>query len=193
MESKSESWLSTVLLLSVSGALLLWLLASPQWIARTVKGENDMIVRAIGTSLTAEVTSRAQSWVALTDRYLLKRKSTAAQPSRWMQDRGETGRWLLFQFFQRVSLLVVWLFLLGPLLLASLVDGFVVRQKRKCGDEYVNPVRFNLGFHLAHAIFLFPLIYVVVPLPVHPWIIFLWVSAMALAIRTIAANLHYRI
>lgn len=193
MESRSESWLSTVLLLAVSGALVLWLLASPQWIAKTVRNENDMIARAIGTNLTAEVTTRAQMWVTWTEQYLMKRKTVNAQPSRWMLDRGETGRWLLFQLFQRLSLLVVWLFLLGPLLLAALVDGLVVRQKRKCGDEYVNPVRFNLGFHLAHAIFLFPLIYLVVPLPVHPWIIFIWVSAMALAVRTIAANLHYRI
>lgn len=181
-----------VLVLSLAAVLLIWLMATPAWIRSNVTREADMIERTFGEQVgeeAARLSLKVGFWIYRTASGLLKRNTT----TRWGKERSQVARWLLVSAALRVASAILVGAMLLPILIASVVDGIAMRARAKSAAAYINPVRFNLGVFTMKVSILLPLVFLAIPLPVHPMFFAIWWLIVALGLHTTIKHLHHRI
>ncbi len=180
------------LLLSAAVLVVTWLIASPSWVKSHTAREYAMVEETFGEVRAQELYQRVLRATDATWKLamsLIGRNGT----SRWARERSEAGYWITQRITLRLAAALFWSLLLAPLIVAALIDGLVVRARARVQADYVNPVRFQLGFHLLHGALLIPLILIAYPWPLHPlWLAGWWLLVVA-GIHLVASYLHHRL
>lgn len=90
---------------------------------------------------------------------------------------------LLMQFYGvllRGVMVLSWLLLLLPFIVAVVVDGVSSRDAKVAELGYQNPTAFALSLHVVILLSALPLLYIAAPLPITPTFTFWWVLVVAL-------------
>ena len=166
----------------------------PSNIAKTSAAkERVAIIQSLGSSVAGQIdkkASNAAKW--LYDRVWRAYPSDAMHTS-WGRDRADVVYWVGFLAVERIMAVLYVGLLAAPLVVGAAIDGLVARASEKADMEYINKVRYDLGFHLAHVTLLLPLLLLVFPLPVPTWAFFVWWLLLAVGVRVISHYLHHRI
>ncbi len=87
----------------------------------------------------------------------------------------------LYSVIMRVTVLLAWLLILLPFVVAVIYDGFQMRHVKFANLGYQNPTAFTLGFHVTVLLCAVPLLSIVVPTyVVTPLFMPFWVIITAL-------------
>lgn len=111
----------------------------------------------------------------------------------WMEERLDAFWWLVYQAIYRTEIFLQWLPYLLPLLLVSLGDGLVQRKVQKSEYGYANPVRYHAAWHALTIFTVLPLLYISLPLAVHPLAVPLWAISISAIGTVLFANIQHRI
>jgi hypothetical protein len=91
----------------------------------------------------------------------------------------------------RISALLVWLAVFAPFLLLGLVgDAYCVRRRKEYLWEYVNPVSYGVGLHVLVLIVFGPILYLVVPIALPPFIVPVILLLAAAALYLVIGNMQ---
>lgn len=87
----------------------------------------------------------------------------------------------------RACIVVTWLIVLAPFLLAGWVDGLGSRAVKLTSFSDINPTAFSLGLHLSLLVGVLPLFYIAVPVGISPLFMPVWaIVAMVPALLTLS-------
>lgn len=111
----------------------------------------------------------------------------------WLRERLDAVWWLAFQAIHRAMLLLHWMSYFAVILVAVLVDGLVARKVKHANHGHSNVIRYRAGVRALLALLLAPLVYLTVPISVHPVVIPAWLLVSAAALWITTANLQKRI
>lgn len=90
----------------------------------------------------------------------------------------------------RLAVLLEWLSLGLPLILASVLDGAVMRTVRLRSFAHASPVLFGIGVHGTLAVLGCMAVALLVPFRIHPLVWVALVTAIAATLRTAVSNFH---
>jgi len=111
----------------------------------------------------------------------------------WMEERLDTFWWAVYQFIYKFNLFVSWLPYLLPLLAAALVDGFMVRERKKFESGYSSPLRYDYALMSLYFLLFVPLLYITTPVAVHPLWVPIWGVLLCSANIVLSSNIQQRI
>lgn len=95
-----------------------------------------------------------------------------------------------YSFALRVLTFFVWVPLFLPFMLASAVDGSVVRSIKLDTFRYNAPLSYSLGLHATIFGIFLPIFYLIMPFPVSPWLIPIWALAISMALMLMIRNVQ---
>jgi len=175
-------------------ALLIMLVVLPVKMARTsATSELGEIRSALGPTIGVKI----QSHASMSARWLYQEVNQVYRRdlmrTDWGRDRIDVVYWLTYLAVERFFAVVFVGMLVAPFVVAAFVDGLVARAKKKAQLEYVNKVRYDLGFHLAHVTLLLPLVMFIIPLPVPTWGFAIWWILLASGVHLVTHHLHHRL
>lgn len=172
--------------------------------------ENQYVLEYLGEETSNKIQQQTEAWYitnikdsgvekAVYD-YFIPKKNTDTGLEKmspwlfsWMEDRLDTFWWAVYQVVYKLGLFFAWLPYMVPIFIGSLVDGFVVRQKKKYRNGYSSPLRYDYALFAMYALLFIPLLYITTPIAVHP----LWVPIWGLCICTsniiLTSNIQQRI
>lgn len=190
--AKDRTVMVWVVVLSIAAILINWLAAEPRWVATQIGKEGAYIESLYGQSVSDKIIGNAQAIAArvyrVSTRYLHRKAST-----RWGLTRGQTARLILTQLLVRIQNALMMALLFAPVIIAGAVDGGVQRAIAKSAASYINPVRFNIGFHFLHASYLLIFGLIAVPVAVHPGFFAVYWLIVTIGVYTVIKYLHHRI
>jgi hypothetical protein len=96
----------------------------------------------------------------------------------------------LFVATLRMFIVIVWLFVLAPVFLASLVDGFSQRAIKRAEFGAIRPAAFALTSIMVVPMAMAPLIYLVAPMTISPLVTPMWALMMALPLALMVSNMQ---
>lgn len=95
-----------------------------------------------------------------------------------------------FVVAMRFAVVLVWLLLLGPLLVAAVVDGLAMRNIKILHAGSLRPATFTLMGMFVIPMLFAPLVYLVVPFTVSPLLAPLWACMVALPLSKMVSNMQ---
>ena len=107
--------------------------------------------------------------------------------------RGKNGAFIVDANPVRIENWLLMALMLLPLIVAAAVDGWTQRAVAQQAGTYINPVRFNIGFHILHISSVLPFVFVAIPLSVHPMFFAIYWLMAAVGVYTAVKHLHHRI
>lgn len=90
----------------------------------------------------------------------------------------------------RVFIMLVWLFVLAPVLIASVIDGFSQRAIKRAEFGAIRPAAFALTSIIVVPMAMAPIIYLVVPISITPLVAPMWSLVMALPLALLVSNMQ---
>lgn len=96
----------------------------------------------------------------------------------------------LFVATLRMFIVMVWLFVLAPVFLASLVDGFSQRAIKRAEFGAIRPAAFALTSIMVVPMSMAPLIYLVMPMTISPLVTPMWALMIALPLALMVSNMQ---
>jgi len=96
----------------------------------------------------------------------------------------------LFVATLRMFIVMVWLFVLAPVFLASLVDGFSQRAIKRAEFGAIRPAAFALTSIMVVPMSMAPLIYLVTPMTISPLATPMWALLIALPLALMVSNMQ---
>jgi hypothetical protein len=96
----------------------------------------------------------------------------------------------LFVATLRMFIVMVWLFVLAPVFLASLVDGFSQRAIKRAEFGAIRPAAFAITSIMVVPMSMAPLIYLVTPMTISPLVTPMWALLMALPLALMVSNMQ---
>lgn len=90
----------------------------------------------------------------------------------------------------RVFIMAVWLFVLAPVFIASLIDGFAQRAIKRAEFGAIRPAAFALASLVVVPLAMAPLIYLVIPMTISPLVTPMWALLMALPLAMLVSNMQ---
>lgn len=90
----------------------------------------------------------------------------------------------------RMFIVMVWLFVLAPVFLASLVDGFSQRAIKRAEFGAIRPAAFALTSIMVVPMAMAPLIYLVTPMTISPLATPMWALLMTLPLALMVSNMQ---
>ena len=181
-----------VIVVSMAAILITWIVASPAWVAQQIGEEGMYIESVFGKAISDRVVATASDTGRVVyrhaTRYLNRRATT-----QWGMTRGRTARLLLTLILVRIENWLLMALMLLPLIVAAAVDGWTQRAVAQQAGTYINPVRFNIGFHILHISSVLPFVFVAIPLSVHPMFFAIYWLMAAVGVYTAVKHLHHRI
>jgi len=111
----------------------------------------------------------------------------------WMEGRLDTFWWAVYQVVYKLGLFFSWVPYLLPVGIASLIDGLVTREKKKHGDDYSSPLRYDYALYAMYILLFIPLLYITTPIAVHPLWVPLWGLCFCASNMILTSNIQQRI
>jgi hypothetical protein len=206
--------MSRVIIILVIGFFLgisLILVANAMWVKKQLDDERAFVGTYLGEKTgnyidekTDEIFTR---WFVQTravehtydfllfNRSYLKRvvRSIAPAVLRWIQQRLEAFWWLVYQSLYRLILAAQWAPYLLPIIFACIVDGYYQRKIYKSEMAYANTVHYHVAWNIITFLLLAPIVYVAIPVSIHPLFVPAWGIIMAGATYLLFSSLQHRL
>lgn len=181
-----------IIALSLVTIMVTWILASPQWMIRQIAQEETYLADVYGEETSRQIVRNSAMVGAMFYRVLTGWMSTH-KTTQWGRERGNVARLQLTWIMTRLQSALWTAFYLIPILLAALADGLTQRALAKAQDEYINPVRYQVGFYFLHTAGLLPFVLLAVPVALHPMFFAIYWLLLAAGLYTATKYLHHRI
>lgn len=172
-----------------------------------VEHELEMTVAAFGEKKTEQLQQITN------DEYLFLFSSSASKNQTGLQDNRIEGRQshtpldrvghlikaisngYLYKFsleiyglLLRFHILMHWIGIVSPFLIAAIVDGFVTRKIKYREFGYISPLSYSVSLHFLILACAFPAFYLVVPIPITPYFIPGWALVLGLPLILLISN-----
>ncbi len=96
----------------------------------------------------------------------------------------------LFVIVLRCFIFLLWLVVLLPVLVASVIDGFVQRAIKRAEFGAIRPAAYTLTSIIVVPLAMAPLVYLVIPLPISPLVSPLWALTLILPLSAMVSNMQ---
>jgi hypothetical protein len=96
----------------------------------------------------------------------------------------------LFVVVLRFFIFAVWLVVLWPVFVASVVDGFVRRSIKRAEFGAMRPAAYTLTSLVVIPLAMAPLLYLVIPVPISPLISPIWACVLVLPLSAMVSNMQ---
>lgn len=187
------------------------LIAQANWVKGELDAERDSISKYFGEGTAQIVEGRTEiffnDWFietgAVENTYsfllfnesLLRKIISKLAPGAlvWLKERVEAFWWLIYQSVFRAFMAVYWLPYLLPLFAAGVLDGLMQRKIKKVDFEYANTVHYHIAWNIITALMIVPVLYLLLPISVHPLIIPIWSVSLAAAMALLSSSLQHRL
>jgi hypothetical protein len=90
----------------------------------------------------------------------------------------------------RCLILAVWLFVLAPIFIAAVIDGFVQRAIKRSEFGAIRPAAYTLTSIIVVPLAMAPILYLVVPISISPLITPMWALITALPLALMVSNMQ---
>ena len=192
-------------------ALIIAVAFSGNWIEEQLRGEQSYVEAYLGEAAASYLSGRSaaiyKSWFVDTQIVASTYEALIPDGSRpqhgmeglapwlftWLEKRLDTGWWMVYQAIYRSLLFLYWIPYLGVLLGAAAIDGFVERKIKKTTHQPANAVRYHTSARTVLVLAFMPLLYLSLPINVHPILVPAWAFLLAIASMVMAANAQHRI
>lgn len=200
-----------VLMLWAVQAVLVLLLIDSQWVERQMKAEQENTAAHLGEVRYGRLHENAEEvyrrWFVesgavetsytriLPDAHSPKQGMDNLAPwfFTWLEHRLDALWWLLYQAVHRLQIIGAWGFYLGALLAVAIVDGAVRWRIKRATHEPPSSDRYIVGCRALLLLSVAPLMYLSLPMNVHPGFVPIWGCMLALSIILLGANLQHRV
>jgi hypothetical protein len=198
---KSTSHIGFWIILALVGIFVVPFLVSAENLLTSLKREQASIARVFGDHYTDEITSAANLAHSLIfgatgvqaglnnlqhtqDDMKLAHQVGSNVATYFAQEADSKVRALSVQLYSvilRLIVLLAWLLILLPFVVAVIFDGFQMRHVKFASLGHQNPTAFSLGFHITILLCAVPLLSIIIPTyVVTPLFMPFWVIATAL-------------
>jgi len=90
----------------------------------------------------------------------------------------------------RLAIVVVWMVILAPMLIAAVFDGYMMRKVKRAEFGMIRPATFSIAAALIIPAMCLPLVYMVLPLPMNPLVAPLWALVVVFPLSMLVANMQ---
>lgn len=90
----------------------------------------------------------------------------------------------------RFFILGIWLLMLGPVLVAAVIDGFSQRAVKRAEFGAIRPAAYALASLIVVPLGMSPLFYLLAPFPINPLVTPLWTLVTALPLALLVSNMQ---
>ncbi|MFC6522659.1 DUF4400 domain-containing protein [Undibacterium arcticum] len=88
----------------------------------------------------------------------------------------------------RWGIITHWMLFILPFVVAAFLDGFVTRKVKFAEFGFISPMAYSLSMHFIVFLLFFPLLYLVVPLPVTPYFMPGWAICLGFPLIFMISN-----
>lgn len=192
-------------------AIMVLLLTSALWVEEQLSQEMVLAEAVYGKPGADELVEETDSIYrklfydsgAIARSYRITGQALAVDAGRWddwltrtsgaLDGRLDTLWWLIYLALYRIRMLAYWMTFLSPLLIAALVDGLMQREIKKKELGYSSPLRYHTAWNVLILLSVLPVVYLMLPLSVHPLVIPFWAVAFSINGTLLFSNLQKRL
>ena len=183
-------WVKGTLIICAVLTVLIMLLGTTQYLEAEVQQDLSWAVTYMGEPSAGQIQYRSTRMFEALTGWI---PEEWGDKSAWTRQRRGVLELQIYQLAQRLAIIQEWLKYIWPVIIAALIDGLVRRKIAKEERAYANPVRYNFGIHVSSILLTLPVLYLFVPISVHPMFVLTWLLFLILSVRMITTYLQHRL
>lgn len=197
-------WLTVWLMALLATPLLLSIETQTRRIYAELERTSDVFGKAKAEEITSEASERYKALFINTG-YLTEKNPTYTKPQN-IHNKTElldepakvfskaTNDYLtnlsvnVYGMLVRWGVVSHWMLFIFPFILASFIDGFVIRKIKFSEFGFISPMAYSMSLHFIIFVAFIPMLYLIAPLPITPYFMPGWALCMGLPIMLMISN-----